>query len=117
MEMPTFIYNVIPSQKREELISKRNVRVIKEYLREREQMKIAKENDFARLKQLRKDKAIRASQYRRLKKVLIYGHEQKRIELIRASVEKSLKIGNSSVSHNEPASDADQSSVSSVENN
>jgi hypothetical protein len=104
MEIPTFIYNVLPSQKREELISKRNVGVIKEYLRKREQMKIARESDLARLKQLRKDKSISASEYRRLKKVLIYGHEQKRIELIRASVNKSLKIHGSSDSSDEQAS-------------
>ena len=104
MEIPAFIYNVLPSQKREELISKRNVRIIKEYLKKREQMKIAKENDIAHLKQLRKDKSINASEYRRLKNVLICGHEQKRIELIRASVNKSLKIHGSSDSSDEQAS-------------
>jgi hypothetical protein len=104
MEIPAFIYNVLPSQKREELITKRNVRIIKEYLKKREQMKIEKENDMARLKQLRKNKSIDDSEYRRLKNVLIYGHEQKRIDLIRASVNKSLKINNSSDSSAEQAS-------------
>lgn len=105
MEIPTFIYNFLSSQKREELICKRNVRVIKEYLRAREQMKIARENDFAHLKQLRKDKAIGASEYRRLKQVMIYGHEQKRIDLIRASVAKSLKINHFSESPDKKASE------------
>jgi hypothetical protein len=104
MEIPTVIYNVLPAQKREELITKRNVRIIKEYLKKREQIKITKKDDLARLKQLRKDKSISASEYQRLKKVLIYGHEQKRIALIRASVNKSLKIHGSSDSPDEQAS-------------
>lgn len=117
MEMPTFIYNVLPSKKREELISKRNVRVIKEFLKKREQMMISRENDLARLKQLRKDKSISASIYRRLKKVLLFTHEQKRIDLIKASVEKSVSIGNSSVCCDNEASEDDQPLVSKVENN
>jgi hypothetical protein len=104
MEIPAFIYNVLPSQKREELITKRNVRIIKEYLKKREQMKVAKENDMARLKQLRKEKSISAAEYRRMKNVLIYGHEQKRIDLIRTSVEKSIKINGSSAGSGEQVS-------------
>jgi len=106
MEIPAFVYNVLPSQKREELITKRNVRIIKEYLKKREQMKIAKENDMARLKQLRKNKSIDTSEYRRLKKVLIYDHEQKRIDLIRSSVNKSLKINDSSANSDEQISES-----------
>ena len=117
MEMPTFIYNVFPSKKREELISKRNVRVIKEYLKKREQLMNSKENDLARLKQLRKNKSIRASTYRRLKKIMIYTHEQKRIDLIMTSEEKSVSIGNPSVCHDDQASEDDQQIVSKVENN
>jgi hypothetical protein len=67
-------------------------------------MKITKENDMAHLKQLRKDKSIGASEYRRMKNVLIYGYEQKRIDLIRASVERSLKINSSSTGSGEQAS-------------
>jgi hypothetical protein len=96
---------MLPSQKREELITKRNVRIIKEYLKKREQMKIAKEKDLAHLNQIRKDKSIAASEYRRMKNVLIYGHEQKRIDLIRASVEKSLKNNDSSAKSGKQASE------------
>ena len=117
MEIPTFMYNVLPSKKREELISKRNVRVIKEYLKKREQMMISRDNDLTRLKQLRKNKSIRASEYRRLKKVLFYTHEQKRIDLIVASVEKSVSIGDSSVCYDDETTEDDQSLVSKVENN
>ena len=117
MEMPPFIYNVLPSKKREKLITKRNVRVIKEYLRKREQMKISRENDLARLKQLRKDKTIRAPEYRRLKKIMVYGHEQKRIELIKACVEKSVRISKSSVSYDEDVSENNQPVESVIENN
>ena len=117
MEMPTFMYNLIPCKKREELIIKRNVRVIKEFLKKREQMKIAQKKDMAHLKQLRKDKSISASEYRRLEKTMVFGHEQKRIELIKTSMMKSIRIGNSSVSYIEKALDDDQQSVSIVKNN
>ncbi len=117
MEMPTFIYNVLPSQKREKLINKRNVRVIKEYLKKREQMIISRENDLARLKQLRKDKSIRAPEYRRLKKIMVYGHEQKRIELIKASVKKSVRISKSSAIYDEHTSKNNQPVESFIENN
>jgi len=117
MEIPTFIYNAFPSKKREELISKRNVRVIKEYLSKREKLEILKKDELAHLKQLRKEKSINASIYRRLKKVMVYTHEQKRIDLIKASVEKSVKIGKSKVSYDEQASEDKQSIVPGTENN
>jgi len=93
MEMPTALYNIFPSKKREELISKRNVRIIKEYLKKREKLKNAKKDDANHLKQLRKTKSISSSNYQRLKKVLIYSNEEKRINLIKATIEKSIKIG------------------------
>ena len=117
MEMPPFIYNVLPSKKREKLISKRNVRVIKEFLRKREEMIASRENDMAHLKRLRKDKSISASTYRRLKQVMMLTHEQKRIDLIKTSVEKSLRISKSSVGDDSHESEDGQLSVSSVENN
>ncbi len=104
MEMPTFIYNVLPSKKKEELISKRNVRVIKEYLMKREKLETAKKEAIAHLKQLRKGGSISASKYRRLKQVMVMAKiETKRIELIKASIEKSVKLENSVIScDNEP---------------
>ena len=117
MEMPTFIYNVLPSKKREKLISERNVRVIKEFLRKREQITISKENDLVRLKQLRKDRSISKSTYSRLKQVVILSHNQKRIELIKASVEKSVRIGKSSVSYDEHTSEDNQPIDSVIKNN
>ena len=111
MEIPTFIYNVMPSKKREELISKRNVRVIKEFLKKREQMITSRENDIAHIEQLRKDKSISTSTYNRLKQVMMLTHEQKRIDLIKTSVEKSLRISKPFASYE------GQALASSVENN
>lgn len=104
MEMPTFIYKVLPSKKKEELISKRNVRVIKEYLVKRKKLESAKKGEMARLRQLRKSKSISASTYRSLKQVVVMARmETKRIELINASMEKSVKLQKSVVSFdNEP---------------
>ena len=76
MEIPTIMYNIFPSKKREELISKRNIRVIKEFLKNREKLEIAKKEDASHLKQLRKTKSISSSNYQRLKKVLFYSHEE-----------------------------------------
>ena len=97
MEMPTFIYKVLPSKKKEELISKRNVRVIKEYLMKREKLlETAKKDAIANLKQLRKGKSISVAKYRHLKQVMVMASiETKRIELIKASIEKSVKLENS----------------------
>ena len=92
MEIPTFIYGVLPYKKRKELISKRNVRVITEYLRKRDKLETAKADDLVHLKQLRKNRSIDASMYCRLKKVMIMTHEQKRIDLIKASIKKSIKL-------------------------
>jgi len=117
MEIPTFIYDVLPSKKREELINKRNVRVIKEFLRKREKLEIVKDEYLAHLKQLRKSKSISASTHRRLKQAMMRTHEQKRINLIKASMKKSVKIGKSFVSYDDQASEDDQPLVSSVEKN
>ena len=103
MEIPTFIYSVLSSKKKEKLIIKKNVRVIKEYLEKREKLEIAKEDKMTHLKQLRKGRSISASMYRRLKQIMIYTHEQKRIELMKESVEKSAEISKSVVnSDNQP---------------
>ena len=117
MEIPIFIYGVLPPKKREELIMKRNVRVIMEFLRQREKLEIMKENELAHLKQLRKDKSISASMYRRLKQIMIYTHEQKLVDLIKASTEKSVKVSKSSVSYDYQASENAQPLVASAENN
>ena len=106
MEMPIFMYSILSSKKKEKLIIKKSVRVIKEYLEKREKLEIAKEDKLTHLKQLRKGRSISASIYRRLKQIMIYTHEQKRIELIKESMEKSAKIGKSSVcSDNQPKDD------------
>lgn len=117
MEMPAFIYNVLPSKKRNELISKRNVRVIKQFLKKRKQLKITRENNMAHLEQLRKDESINVSTYSRLKQVIMDTHEQKRMDLIKASVEKSVRTSKSFVSYDDQASEDEQPLVSNVENN
>jgi hypothetical protein len=100
MEIPTFMIGVLPSKKREELISKRNVRVIKKFFREREKLQIAKKDDLARLKKLRKNRSINSSIYNRLKEVMILTYEQKRIELINSTTQKSLKVRKTVVNDN-----------------
>jgi len=86
------MYSVLPSKQKTAFISKRNVRVIKEYLKQRKLLNATKEDKLARLKQLRKTRSINASTYRHLKDVVIMKSEQKRIELAKASIEKSVKL-------------------------
>jgi hypothetical protein len=117
MGISTFIHKALPSKKREDLINKRNVKVIKEFLRKRRKLEIAKDDDLAHLKQHCKSKSINASIYRRLKQVLIYTYEQKLMDLIKASVEKSFSIDKSIVSYDNQASEDDQPLGSIVENN
>jgi len=100
MEIPTFMISVLPSKKREELISKRNVRLIKKFFRDREQLQIAKKDDLARLKQLRKNRSINSSIYKRLKEVMILTYEQKRVDLINSTTQKSLKVRKTVVNNN-----------------
>ena len=86
------MYSVLPSKQKKAIISKRNVRVIREYLKQRKLLNATKEDELSRLKQLRKIRSINASMYRRLKDVVIMKSEQKRIELAKASIEKSVKL-------------------------
>jgi hypothetical protein len=117
MEIPTFLYSVFPYKKREEFISKRNVRVIKEFLCKREKLEITKEDEIAHLKQLRKKRSINTAVYRRLKRVMILTHEQKRIDLIEATIKKSVKIDKSVVNCNtQPTQDNQQLELDSENN-
>ena len=95
MELHNLIYSILPSEKREQLINKKNVKIINEFLRERKKLQTAKDGDMARLRQLRKDKSINTSMYHRLKHVMIITHEQKRIDLIDSIIKKTAKNGNS----------------------
>ena len=92
MKISTLMYSVLPSKQKKAIISKKNVRVIREYLKQRKLLNAKKEDELARLKQLRKIRSINASMYRRLKDVVIMTSEQKRIELAKASIEKSVKL-------------------------
>ncbi len=95
MELHNLIYSILPSEKREQLINKKNVKIINEFLKERKKLQTAKDNDIARLRQLRKDRSINTSMYHRLKHVMIITHEQKRIELIESITKKTAKNGTS----------------------
>ena len=117
MEIPTFIYGVFPSKKREEFISKRNVRVIKEFLGKREKLEIAKDEELANLKQLRKKRSINRAIYNRLKRVMILTHGQKRIDLIEATIKKSVKMDKSVASFNSQPTEENKQLEPNSENN
>ena len=95
MTLHNLIYSILPSEKREQLINKKNVKIINEFLKERKKLQLAENDDIARLRQLRKDRSINASMYHRLKHVMTITHEQKRIELIESITKKTEKNGNS----------------------
>jgi len=95
MTLHNLIYSILPSEKREQFVNKKNIKIINEFLRERKKLQTAKDDDIARLRQLRKDRSINTSMYHRLKQVMIITHEQKRIELIESTTKKTAKSGNS----------------------
>lgn len=93
MTLQNLIYGILPSEKRQQLINKKNVKIINEFLRERKKLQAARDDDIARLRKLRKDRSINTSMYDRLKHVMIITHEQKRIELIESITKKTQKNG------------------------
>ena len=95
MELPNFICSVLSSKKKEELIINRKVRVIKEFIRKREELKIAKENELTQFKQLCRKRSIDEERYHRLKQLMILTYEQKRIDLLNATMEKSVILDKS----------------------
>jgi len=108
MTLHNLIYSILPSEKREQLIAKKNIKIINEFLRERKKLQTAKDDDKARLRQLRKDRSINTNMYHRLKQVMIITHEQKMIELIESTTKKTAKSGNSATIPGVQLSEDDQ---------
>ena len=117
MEIPNFICNILSSEKREEQNNKKNVKVINEFLKKRKKLQTDKDAELAHLEQLLKNRSIDKATYDRLKNVMILTQEQKRIDLIRSIMEKSVGNGKSvSSQDNQPLED-DQPLESDAENN
>lgn len=117
MELPNLMYCILPLKKREELYNKRSVKVINEFLKKRKKLQIAKEDDLAHLKQLRKNRSIDKSMYQRLKKVMISTYEKKRIDLLESTTEKSVRKGKSVNRHYNQSSEDYQPPESEAANN
>jgi len=97
------MYSVLPPEKREELIIRRKVKLIKDFLRKRRKLEIAKENKMAHLKQLVDSRSIDKETYYRIEQLMILTHEQKRLDLVKAVIKKSFGIGKTSASYdNQP---------------
>lgn len=86
MEPQTFLYAVLPYEKKE-LIAQKNVRVIKEFLEKREQLQNATEEEITRLEHFCKERTVNASIYQRLRQAIALKHELKRLELIKTALE------------------------------
>ena len=91
MEMPNFIYNILPPEKREMANNKRNVKAINKFLRKRKRLQNEKDDELDRLKQLCENGSIDESTYDRLKEVMILTHEQKLIDMLRVIIEKRVR--------------------------
>jgi hypothetical protein len=91
MGLSTLIFGLLPQGRKEDLINKRNVKIINEFLKERKKQQTARKDDLVRLKELRKNGSIDGDTYHRLKNVMILTHEKKRIELIDSFTSKSFK--------------------------
>jgi hypothetical protein len=91
MGLSTLIFNLLPQGRKADLINRKNVKIINEFLKERKKQQTAKKDDLERLKELRNNRSIDGDTYHRLKNVMILTHEKKRIELIDAITSKSFK--------------------------
>ncbi len=91
MGLSNMFYNFLPQDKRDHLNDRKNVKLIKEFLRERKKLQAARKADLVRLKDMRKNRYIDKDNYLRLKEVMILTHEEHRIELINSITRKSAK--------------------------
>jgi len=69
-------------KRHERNMSRKNVKLIKEFLRERRKQQTDITGKLAQLKEQRKSKSIDKATYDRLQKVLLGSHEMKRIETL-----------------------------------
>ena len=92
MELPAFMYSVLASNKREKLVIKRKVKVIREFLGKRRKLESEKEDEMIHLKQLCKNRSIDEETYHRLKQLMILTFEQKRIDLVKSVIEKNFLL-------------------------
>ncbi len=91
MGLSNLFYNLLPQEKRDHLNDRKNVKLIKEFLRERKKLQAARKADIIRLKDMRKNRYIDKGNYLRLKEVMILTHEEHRIELINSITRKSAR--------------------------
>ena len=91
MGLSTLIFGFLPQNRKEDLMNRKNVKTINEFLRERKKQQVVRRDDLVRLKELRRNGSIDGDTYRRLKTVMVLTHEKKRIELIDAFTSKSYK--------------------------
>ena len=92
------MYSILPTDKREKLVNEKKVKVIKDFLRKRRKLEIAKEDELAHLNQLCKDRSIDKETYYRLKQLMFLTHEQKRLDLVKAVLEKNFRTVKTSAS-------------------
>ena len=96
-ETPTFIYRVLPTDKKEKLVIKRKVQVIKKFLIKIEELQVAKEKELSHLKHYCQNNSVDEETYLRFKQLIDYKHEQKRLDLIKAAIEKNVEIEKSAI--------------------
>jgi hypothetical protein len=100
MGLSDLFYNLLPQERRDQIDSRKNVKLINEFLRERKKLQVARKADLVRLKGMCENNYIDRDTYTRLKEIMILTHEENRIELINSITRKSAKrevvvIGNS----------------------
>jgi hypothetical protein len=91
MGLSTLIFGLLPQNRKEDIMNRKNVKIINEFLRERKKQQVVRRDDLVRLKELRRNGSIDGDTYRRLKTVMVLTHEKKRIELIDAFTSKSCR--------------------------
>ncbi len=91
MGLSNVFYSLLPQNQKDNLVNRKNVKLINEFLRKRKKLQTARKNDFLRLKEMRKNRHIDRDTYLRLKEVMALTHEENRIQLLNSIIKKSSK--------------------------
>lgn len=90
-------FNVKDVKRQEENANRKNMKLIKEFLKERKKQQTAHASELSKLGQLRKNGSIDENIYERMLKLVLSTCEKERIQLLDALVRNSAKNGLSKV--------------------
>jgi topoisomerase IA-like protein len=82
MSEPNFAHSAVSSQNTEIQMDKKNVKTLKEFLKERKKLQIDLQRTTSYLQQQLKNKSINANHYERQLDLVLTSHEATRVEML-----------------------------------